>query len=94
MTGYICCACSPLESLDPLMVQFFIRLSKIGMPLTKLQIILLEESLMKGTETKKIYLDWLEKNIVLIERDFLRVSMSPDLVIVDIVVLLGAIDQS
>ena len=35
-----------------------------------------------------------KNNIVVIERNFLREIMSPDLVIVDIVVLLDAMDQS
>jgi hypothetical protein len=52
LTGVAKQKVSPLESVEPLLVEYCLKLSNIGQPLTKFQLLSLAESLIDGTDLK------------------------------------------
>ena len=49
---------SPMEAVEPFIVEYCIRLARIGQPLTKKQVISLATLLIKDTETEIMVIKW------------------------------------
>jgi hypothetical protein len=52
----------PMDVIEPVLVEFCIRLAATGSPMEKKEVLELAHSLIKGTASERNYIDWLKKH--------------------------------
>lgn len=57
INGHIPQYLSPMSAIEPVLVEYCMQLSEMGAPITRDQVLLLAESLIKGTDVEKLYIN-------------------------------------